>query len=323
MILAGDVGGTKARLALYHAVEGRFERVASATFAVRDFTSLEQVVRAFLADHQNQVERVCLGVPGPVVQGRAKAVNLPWELDEHKLAHTLGLQRVRLVNDLVATTAALPYLTPPDLITLHPGEVTASDEAVYAVLAPGTGLGQGFYSSRAGVLPSEGGHADFAPSNDLEIELLKFLRRKMARVSYERVLSGPGLVNIYNFLKESGRATEPPELRERFRRADPAAVIASSGQTNEFPICAQVLDIFASVLGAQAGNLVLHLLATGGVYLGGGVSMKIADKLSDGTVVKSYLNKGRLSDLVKKTPLHIIRDDHAALLGAAWLASKL
>lgn len=322
MILAGDIGGTKARLALYRVVHNQLVRESTATFAVREHGSLEEVAAAFLARQQARVSQVCIGVPGPVVQGRSQAVNLPWLLDEQSLKQALGLEKVRLVNDLFATAASIPLLTADDLITLHPGEAPGP-EATYAVLAPGTGLGQGFYSSRAGVLPSEGGHADFAPTSEIEIELLRFLRSRLQRVSYERVLSGPGLVNIYEFLRETGRAVEPPELRDRMQRDDPAAVIATAGQANEFPICAQALDLFAAALGAQAGNLVLHLLATGGVYLGGGVSMKIANKLRDGTVVKSYLNKGRLSDLVKKTPLYIIRDDHAALLGAASLARTL
>ncbi|MCG3154166.1 MAG: Glucokinase [bacterium] len=322
MILAGDVGGTKARLALYRIVHNQLVRESTATFAVREHGSLEEVAAAFVARQQARVAQVCIGVPGPVVQGRSRAVNLPWLLDEQSLKQALRLEGVKLVNDLFATAASIPLLAAEDLITLHPGEAPGP-EATYAVLAPGTGLGQGFYSSRAGVLPSEGGHADFAPTNEIEIELLRFLRTRLRRVSYERVLSGPGLVNIYEFLRETGRAAEPPELRERMQRDDPAAVIATAGQANEFPICAQALDLFAAILGAQAGNLVLHLLATGGVYLGGGVSMKIANKLRDGTVVKSFLNKGRLSDLVKKTPLHIIRDDHAALLGAASLARNL
>ncbi len=322
MILAGDVGGTKARLALYRIAQDKLVRECTATFAVREHGSLEEVATAFVARQQARVAQACIGVPGPVVQGRSRAVNLPWQLDEQSLKQVLGIDGVRLVNDLFATAASIPLLTADDLITLNPGEAPGP-EATYAVLAPGTGLGQGFYSSRAGVLPSEGGHADFAPTSEIEIELLRFLRARLRRVSYERVLSGPGLVNIYEFLRETGRAAEPPELRERLQRDDPAAVIATAGQANEFPICAQALDLFAAILGAQAGNLVLLLLATGGVYLGGGVSMKIADKLRDGTVVKSYLNKGRLSDLVQKTPLHIIRDDHAALLGAASLARNL
>ncbi|MDZ7268343.1 MAG: glucokinase [candidate division KSB1 bacterium] len=322
MILAGDIGGTKARLAWYRFEHGSLVRENTATFAVRDYASLAEVVAAFVTRFPARAARACLGVPGPVIQGRAQAANLPWQLDEQQLQKALGLTHVKLVNDLFATAAAIPLLTAGDLITLNPGEAPAG-EATYAVLAPGTGLGQGFYHSRAGVLPSEGGHVDFAPTTEIEIELLRFLRTRFPRVSFERVLSGPGLVNIYEFLRETGRAPEPPKLRQRLQCEDPAAVIATAGLADEFPICAQALDLFAAILGAQAGNLVLTLLATGGVYLGGGVSMKIARKLQDGTVLKAFLNKGRLSDLVKKTPLHIIRDDQVALRGAAALAARL
>lgn len=326
MVLAGDVGGTKTRLAIYETQDGSFARQHTETFASQEYSGLEEVVQAFLRKHQVQgVAKVCIGVPSPIVEGKAKPVNLAWELDEKILSHALGVKAVRLVNDLVATTAALPFLGAKDLVVLHSGQLSGH-ETMLAVLAPGTGLGEGFLQKRKNqyeVIGSEGGHADFAPTNDIEIELLKYLNTKFKRVSYERVLCGPGLVNVYNFLKETGHVTEPPELARRLQQEDQAAVISTTGQSGEFEICARALDIFASVLGAQAGNLVLTMLATGGVFLGGGISPKLLPKLQDGTVVASYLNKGRLSDLVRKTPLSVVRDDHAALLGAAYLASTL
>jgi glucokinase len=164
---------------------------------------------------------------------------------------------------------------------------------------------------------------DFAPCNNLEIELFIYLKNKFGHVSYERVLSGPGLVNIYNFLKDGKYADEPAELTERFKNQDPAVIISKAGQAAEFEICVKALDIFASILGAQAGNLVLTLLTTSGVYLGGGIPPKIYKKLMEGITVASYLNKGRLSYLVEKTPLYIVRDDYAALLGAASIAEKM
>jgi glucokinase len=325
MILAGDVGGTKARLALYETKDGSFIRQQTETFASQDFASVEEVVQAFLQKHKAGVSRVCIGVPAPVVEGIAKPANLPWELSETRLTRALGMTAVKLVNDLVATTSALPFLSADDLVTLHPGQLTGR-ETTMAVLAPGTGLGQSFLFKGANqntIIPSEAGHADFAPNSDLEIKLLRYLQTIFRRVSYERVTSGPGLVNIYNFLKDTGEATEPPELAERMAGENPAAVISSAGQTGEYEICVKALDLFVSVLGAQAGNLVLTILATGGVYLGGGMPPKILNKLRDGAIVASYLNKGRLSNLVAKTPLYVIRDDHAALLGAAYLASTL
>ncbi len=325
MILAGDVGGTKTRLAIYDMQEGSFAQLYLDTFASPDFSGLEEVVKIFLQNRRAQVTKACIGVPSPIVEGKAKPVNLDWELDEKRLALALGINAVRLVNDLVATTAALPFLSENDLFVLHAGQLSGG-ETTLAVLAPGTGLGVGFLHKKTNqyeVIGSEGGHADFAPNSQIEIALLEYLQTKFKRVSYERVLCGPGLVNIYNFLKDTGRAAEPPELAARLEDEDQAAIISTAGQAGEFEICVQALDIFASVLGAQAGNLVLTVLATGGVFLGGGIPPKIFPKLQDGTLVSSYLNKGRLSELVRKTPLYVIRDDHAALLGAAYLASTL
>jgi glucokinase len=325
MILAGDVGGTKARLAIYATQDGSFTQQCLDTFASAEYSGLEEVMKVFLQQHQAKVTRVCIGVPSPVVEGKAKPVNLAWELDEKKLSRALGLKAVRLVNDLVATTASLPFLGEKDLVVLHRGQ-SSGHENMLAVLAPGTGLGVGFLHKKTNQyepIGSEGGHADFAPNNGIEIALLEYLHAKLGRVSYERVLSGPGLVNIYNFLKDTGRAAEPAQLAKRFEKEDHAAVISLAGQSREFDICVKALDIFSSVLGAQAGNLVLINLATGGVYLGGGIPPKILPKLQEGAVVASYLNKGRLSNLVAKTPLYVIHDDHAALLGAAYLGSML
>ncbi len=325
MILAGDVGGTKARLALYQLQDGSFVRQHTETFHSPDFSGLEEVVQTFLRKHKAAVSKVCIGIPAPIVEGKAKPANLAWELDEARLAQTLGINAVRLVNDLVATTAALPFLHHDDLVVLHRGELSGK-EKIYGVLAPGTGLGEGFLIRGAHqheAIGSEGGHTDFAPTNETEIALLQYLLDKHKRVSYERVLSGPGLVNIYNFLKDTKRSHEPAELAARMREDNQAAVISNAALNYEFEICAQALDIFASVLGAQAGNMVLTVWAMGGIYLGGGMPPKILPKLMDGTVVSSYLNKGRLASLVSKAPLYVIRDDHAALLGAAYLASTL
>ena len=325
MILAGDTGGTKTRLALYEQRNGKFFRQQTETFASPDFPSLEEIIRTFLAKNHVSVKQACFGVPGPVVDGRAVSTNLPWLTDERHITKTLNISSVRLVNDLVATTSALPFLNPEELLTLHPG-VRTGKETTFGVVAPGTGTGVGILY-KAGEqflpLPSEGGHADFAPNTAIEIELLKYLLAKHRRVSYERVLCGPGLVNIYNFLKDTGVAAEPPELANKMREENPAAVISATGQTGEFEICVIALDIFVSVLGALAGSLTLMMLTTGGVYLGGGIPPKITQKLLDGTVVKAFSNKGRLSDFVKSVPLYVIRDDHAALLGSAYLASRL
>lgn len=326
MILAGDVGGTKVRLALYVLENGSMVRKDVATFTSREFASLEEVATRFLTERRSSVDCACIGVPGPVSEGRVQLTNLPWAIEEKAIAEKLNIEKVRLVNDLAATSHAVPRLTAEQLVELHPGPPPDKQHTVQVVLAPGTGLGQGFLTWHDGeftVHASEGGHVDFAPTSDIQIDLLQYLRKKFKRVSAERVLCGPGLVNIYSFLKESGYAPEPEALRKRMQTEDPAAVISQTGQSGEFEICEKALDIFVSALGAQAGDQVLTLIATGGVYLGGGIPPKILKKLSDGTLIESYLNKGRLSGLVQHTALYVIQDDHAALIGAAYLAASL
>lgn len=325
MILVGDVGGTKTRLALYESKKGKMIRVEKEDFASGEYQGLEAIINDFLSKRKITVSAACFGVPGPVTNGESNATNLPWFLSERRIQEQTPVQKVKLVNDLVALTSAVPHLAADELATLYEGR-NADKHAPRAVLAPGTGLGQAFLyfdGARYHVHASEGGHTDFAPNNEMEIELLKYLQKKFGHVSYERVLCGPGLVNIYQFLKDRGFAPEPPELRARLEKTDAAAVISSAGQSGEFELCVKALEMFASMLGAKAGNLVLTLLTTGGVYLGGGIPPKISKKLADGAFLKSYLDKGRLRPLVEKTPVYMIKDDHAALLGAAHIASQL
>lgn len=326
MILACDVGGTKVRLAIYARRDEKLERHQTETYSSSHHRSLEEIIEIFLNKHELQIDKACFGVPGPVVNGVAKTTNLLWKISEEQLSKTLGISRVRLMNDLAVTTAAIPHFSTDDLLTLHEGKLIEGDRKIFGIVAPGTGLGQGIlfvHSGEEHVLASEGGHVDFAPTNALEMELLNYLNRRFKHVSYERVVSGPGLVNIYQFLKEEKGYAEPAQLSQRLRDEDAAAVISQTGQAGEYEICVKALDMFVSVLGAQAGNLALTLMATGGVYLGGGIPPKICEKLKDGTIIKSFLNKGRLSYLVEQTPLYVIRDDYAALLGAASIASKL
>lgn len=325
MILAGDIGGTKTRLALYQEQDGALVRGKEAEYSSRSFSHFRDMVRDFMAKTEVSIQAACFGVPGPVLLGTVRAINLPWGLSERDLESDLQLSQVCLVNDLVATTSAIPHLADTDIQVIHQGKPGLSRE-VAAVLAPGTGLGQGFLHWVSGdpfVVASEGGHADFAPNNQIEIELLSWLLQKFQRVSYERVLSGPGLVNIYNFLKESNFAPENQQIAEEMRSADPAAIIASYGLVNEDALCNKTLDIFCSVLGAQAGNLVLTLMATAGVYLAGGIPPKIAPMIKGASLIAAYLSKGRLSKIVASTPLYLIKDDKAPLLGAAHIASSL
>ncbi len=333
MILAGDVGGTKTRLAFCRLEDGRIIKQQTDTFLSRDYSSLEEVVQNFINKYRVSITKSCFGVPGPVVNGEAKATKLSWQFKEEQISKDLNIPTVKLVNDLVATAAAVPHLMPEDLYVLHEGEQPADSgsggsekrESVIGVLAPGTGLGEAFVYTTAGqryIMASEGGHTDFAPANEEEVNLFQYLMSKHDHVSYDRVLSGPGLNSIYTFLKDAGFAPEPPELEKRMCEEDPGTVITTTGKTGEYELCVKTLDIFASILGAQAGNMVLNLMATGGIYLGGGIPAGIYKKLAEGTTVSSYLNKGRLSYLVEKTPLYVILDDHTALLGAAYIASE-
>jgi glucokinase len=334
VILAGDVGGTKTRLALYDrgdtANRQTLERRVVADFDSRNAPSLEEIVRGFLAgnDTAGRVEAACLGIPGPVVGGSVRATNLPWIIDEKAFGDNLGIQKVRLVNDHAATAAALPLLGPEDLITLHPGREDR-ERRVFAVLAPGTGLGQAYSvlstDGRHHPFPSEGGHVEFAPKDEIEFDLLKYLKDKLRkRVSIERVLSGPGILNIYSFLRDRSHCKEPEALRAEIVAAPiPAAVITAHGLRGTYPICIRALDIFARLLGSQAGDVALTYLCTGGLFLAGGIPPKVAGKLQEGGTVEAYLQKGRMSPLVEMTPLHVIKDDRAALLGAAAIAAEL
>ena len=327
MILAGDVGGTKTRLALYKAdAQGEWRQEALEQFRSADAPGLSAILKQFLKERKIEISAACFGIPGPVVDGMVKTPNLPWLLSERELSQELGIKKLKLVNDLVATTASVPSLTVEGLISVHPGNPRGNG-GTCAVLAPGTGTGQGYLCQVGGrhiPFASEGGHTNFAPTTELEDELLVYLRAKIqGRVSVERILCGPGLVNIYEFLKHTGIAPEPEELARRFGSTDAAAVISAAGMADEYEICVKALDIFAHILGSYAGDLVLTYMATGGLYLGGGVPPKIAPKLLTGTLLSGYLNKGRLSDVVNSTPLYIIKDDHAALVGARSIASSL
>jgi glucokinase len=333
-ILAGDVGGTKTRLVLCERTEPRTRHTLDdrsvAEFDSNSAPSLEEIVREFLGRHNaaGRIEAACIGVPGPVVGGSVRATNLPWVIEEKAFGEKLGIKKVRLVNDHAATAAALPLLEPEDLITLHPGREDR-EHRVFAILAPGTGLGQAYSvlgaDGRHHPFPSEGGHVEFAPKDELEFDLLKYLQEKLRkRVSIERVLSGPGIMNIYTFLRDRSYCDEPEPLRTEIAAAPtPAAVVTDHGLKGTHPICVQTLGIFARLLGSQAGDVVLTYLSTGGLFLGGGIPSKVAAKLQEGGTVEAYLRKGRLSPLVEMTPLHIIKNNRAAMLGAAAIAASL
>lgn len=322
IILAGDAGGTKTKIALFSLRGGKLAPVAQWGFASKDYPDLESIVREALSKKKARPERACFGVAGPVVEGKSRTTNLPWSLDAAKIARSSGIGSVALINDLEATAYGIFTLDPAELATLNPGR--PQPRANRAVIAAGTGLGEAilFWDGK-GYRPSasEGGHADFAPRNPLEIDLLRYLMARLGHVSYERVVSGPGLFNIYNFLKESGRFDEPSWLAERLAREDPGAAISEAALEGGAEICAQALDVLVSIYGAEAGNLALKAQALGGLYLGGGIAPKILNKLKDGTFLRAFTDKGRYVDFLSSIPVHVILNEEAALRGAAHYAA--
>jgi len=332
MILAGDVGGTKSNLALFTFKGGQLSPVVEHTLPSQDYTGLEDVVREFLRQANNQkppttideISGACFGVAGPVVDDRCETPNLPWIISGQGLRRVLGLEAVKLVNDLEATGYGIGSLASDKFVTLNEGSPRGKGNA--ALIAAGTGLGEAMlYWNGEDFIPiaSEGGHADFAPRNALEIELLRYLLDRFDRVSYERVLSGPGLLSIYNFLKDSGYGEESGWLTERLEQGDPSAEISKAALANENAMCVQAQDMFVSIYGAEAGNLALKVKAIGGLFVGGGIAPKIIDKLRDGTFMRAFTHKGRLSPVLESIPVRVILDPKTALYGAARFAASL
>jgi glucokinase len=326
LLLAGDIGGTKTDLAIYSAEGGPRRPLAQAEFHSASYPSLKAIVKEFLAKVDQPVDRACFDVAGPVIAGHAKITNLPWEIDETTSRQELGLRSVRLLNDLEAIARAVPILTPDDVHTLNPGEPTPG--GTIAVIAPGTGLGEAFLTwdgSGYRAHASEGGHADFAPSDPTQIELLQYLRERYEHVSYERVCSGIGIPNIYEYLRDSGFGRESPEFSELLGAgADRTRLIldAALRPTAPCPLCIAALDIFIAVLGAEAGNLALKVFATGGVYLAGGIPLRVLAALDKGGVLEAFQRKGRFADLLADVPIHVIVC-RAAIIGAASLGLDL
>jgi len=320
-VLAGDVGGTKTNLALFDSDLGLNHPLTEATLPSKDYSSLEELVQHFLSGLETGVDRASFGVPGPVANGQASATNLPWTMNEADLARVLGIPRVHLLNDVLAFAHAVPFFQEKDVHVLNQGQAVAG--GAMAVVAPGTGLGEA-YLTRDGAgynaFASEGGHCDFAPGNDLEIGLLQHLRQRLDHVSYESVCSGRGIANIYTYLKESGYAEEPEWLRDQLAKpGDPAAVIvqAARDQGARCDLCSGTLDLFVSLLGAEAGNMALKVMATGGVYLAGGIPARIIPQLEQGPFQEAFMQKGRMSGLLENIPVRVLLNPKSALLGAA------
>ncbi len=351
MILAGDIGGTKTNLALYDWPTERVEPVRLETFHSADYKSLEEILEEFftppkpptlldemdaeksdseesekdaLPEEPIKLTAACFGTAGPVIENHSQTTNLPWMVDGAAIAKRFDIPRVQLLNDLEATAYGILLLRPDELEVLNPGNPPKKRQAL-ALIAAGTGLGEAilFWDGKSyRPMPSEGGHTDFAPNNDYEIELLRYLRSQFLHVSYERILSGPGLNAIYEYVRDT-KKNEPTWLAEKIKAGDPAAEIAEAGLKGQADIAKQALDLFASIYGAEAGNLALKALSLDGVYVAGGMAPKLIKKLQDGTFMKAFINKGRYRRLLGNMPVKVVMNQQTALLGAASVAAAL
>ena len=343
MILAGDIGGTKTNLALFDWTTERVEPTREETFASADYTSLEDILEEFLNPPQKPsdekddeakeapvekapltLDAACFGIAGPVIENTSKTTNLPWVVDGAALSMRFKIPHVRLLNDLEAMAYGMLVLKADEADVLNAGTQPKTKGAM-ALIAAGTGLGEAILfwdGARYHPTPSEGGHCSFAPTSDLEIELLRYLRTQHTHVSFERVLSGMGLHAIYEFLRDT-KKNEPTWLAEKIKVGDPAATIAEAGLKKQAEIAVQALDLLTTIYGAEAGNLALKALALNGVYVGGGIAPKLLTKLKEGMFMKAFVDKGRYRKLLATIPVRVITNPKAALLGAASVAAQL
>ena len=322
MIVAGDIGGTNARLATFDVQAGRLLLVKEKIYPSRSAPDLETIVRRFVEETRPSATAAALGVAGPVKDGRIETPNLPWVVDSRRLADILAVPKVTLLNDLKANAYGLRHLGPTDFAILQGGAHDAVGNQ--AILSAGTGLGcAGLYwdGQRHRPFATEGGHADFAIRTPLEAELREHIAKEKGRVSAERILSGGGLVRVYRFLRERSKVPEPAALTERMAKEDPAAVVSKTAMEETDPVCVSALDLFVAAYGAEAGNVALRMLATGGVFLGGGIAPKILPRIQrDSVFMDAFLDKGRMRPLLETIPVLVVLNDRAALWGAAHCA---
>jgi glucokinase len=321
MILAGDIGGTNARLAYFQPQNGHLRLVFERVFPSREHSELGEIVTRFLSDSGSRPEAACFGIAGPVRNGRVETSNLPWVIEQSRLAQQIQTPATLLINDLEATAWGIGALADSDLVPLNrPSGPAIGNQAV---IAAGTGLGQAglFWDGKHHqVFACEGGHADFAPRGELQIELLRFLESRFGHVSYERILSGPGLVNVYEFFRDQRREPESPAVAEAMKR-DAAAAISQAALSGTDPLAEKVLDLWVSVYGAESGNLALKTMAAGGVFLAGGIAPKILPKLRAPQFLQAFVSKGRLRPVMEAMPVSVVTNEKAGLLGAARCAA--
>jgi glucokinase len=321
MILAGDIGGTNARLAYFDAERGKPRMVAERVYPSRESRGLDEIVMKFVSSQPQKPDLACFGVAGPVRNGRVETSNLPWMVDSAELAAELGLPTALLINDLEANAWGIAELREENLVALN--HVKGPVGGNQAVVSAGTGLGEAglfWNGEKYEVFASEGGHCDFAPRNELEIELLRHLSTRFGHVSVERIVSGPGLVNVYRFLRDTHRGEEPEWLTDQMAHGDPAAAISGAALTGKSPLAEHALDLWISIYGAEAGNVAIKLMAMGGIFLGGGIAPRLVSRLSGPLFMQAFTSKGRMQALLESIPVKVIVYDKIALFGAARYA---
>lgn len=321
IILAGDIGGTKSNLAIFRVVSDTLTMERNQRFHSSAYPGLNAILREFLEDEMRAILAACFGVPGPVKNGRASPTNLTWGVDAAEIADEFSITYVSILNDLAANAYGIAELKDADFAVIQKGAADA--EGNRCVVSPGTGLGEGglFWDGKKHrVWACEGGHTDFAPRNELEIAMLEYLIKQYGHVSYERVASGMGIENIYKFLRDTERGRELPKIAAEMKTGDVGVVISRHAELGDCPMCVQTVEIFLSCLGAEAGNMALKSMATGGVYLGGGIPAKMISQIKSVGFTHAFNDKGRLSGLLQSMPVKVILNDQAALLGAARYA---
>jgi glucokinase len=321
IILAGDVGGTKANLAFYELKNARLHLLVQKQYPSNEYADLHELIAEFIQETKLHADHVCIAVAGPVVNGTCHATNLPWVIDAALLAQRLKLKNVELMNDLEANAHGIYELSEEDFVTINQGDKKKHGNV--GVISAGTGLGEAgiiWEDRKMRPFASEGGHCDFAPNGPIQFELLQYLHKKFSHVSCERVLSGQGLKNIYDFLRDENKYEEPDWLADSLKTSDAPSIISEHGLKTETPICVEALNIFTDIYGAEAGNLALKLMATGGIFIGGGIAPKMIKKLEEPRFLEAFLEKGRLRSVLETVQIKVIMNDKTALLGAARCA---
>src|SRR5438270_1388423 len=319
MILAGEIGATRTRLAAFEKDGSRLKLVVEKNYSSHEHAGLSEIIADFIKSEGIAVHQACFGVAGPVRRGRSKISNLTWTIDSRDLAKQLKVDTVGMINDLEAFAYGIDGLESKDFVTLNEGSEDA--EGNRAVISARTGLGvAGLYwdGFRHHPFGCEGGHSDFAPRNELEMTLLMYLQKKYGRISCERLLSGPGIKNIYDFLRDTKKVEEPAWLKDQMAAApDPPALISQLAAEGKAPICERTMSIFVSIYGAETGNVALNFMSTGGIYIGGSVAAKNVARMKEPVFMQSFLDKGRLTPLMKEIPVSIVLNDDSGLIGAA------